>query len=485
MAHPNRLTGLFLGAGASVEVGMPLVWDLTKELKQWLTPDKLRDLNAGWRAQGTGYPDAVIEDFASVLVIEGMHYESLLGYLETQSSRLLPLRQSYLGLYSLLVEVVYHILRLRHSNNANLIEQNLGSLEGIANLARDNSPLWIFSLNHDLLIECLAAKYSVSLHSGFSGEAILLPRRNGLGTKIGDLCAETLTEAQLAKGMAFPTSGSSGINLLKIHGALDVFAYRDGKDFAKLIPDERTVRGIIEMLRIAQEELVYIDPQRPDPVKATNEITYADDDGVMQFLRRSLVAGTHKFDKRHGQVIPKEFLKQFESNINSVSTLICIGYGFGDLHINQVLRDWLERAPDRRLEIVSPGASVPSFLLHLSPQVGVFKEAASDYLDRLTGVVRSRRELSQRRLGAWFYQHRNAPDIQQKFCTFMQEHQDASFRVLLEKMKADRSSKEEAEPNREQRMKAPEEFARELEDENQLSFDTLVEEFLQTQASVT
>jgi len=203
----------------------------------------------------------------------------------------------------------------------------------------------------------------------------------------------------------------------------------------------------------------------------------------MQFLQRSLVAGTHKFDNRHGQVIPKEFLKQFESNINFVSTLICIGYSFGDLHINQVLRDWLERSPDRRLEVVSPGASIPPFLLHLSPQVSVFKEAASDYLDRLTGIVRSRRELSQRRLGAWFYRHRNAPDVQQKFCTFMQERQNASFRILLEKMKHRSSRKEEgASP---ERAKAPEEFARELAEQNLLSFDTLVEEFLEKEASVS
>jgi hypothetical protein len=49
MTEPLRLTGLFLGAGASVEVGMPLVPELTAELKGWLTPDKLRELNAFWR----------------------------------------------------------------------------------------------------------------------------------------------------------------------------------------------------------------------------------------------------------------------------------------------------------------------------------------------------------------------------------------------------------------------------------------------------
>lgn len=56
---------------------MPLVWELTDELKHWLTPDKLRELNAGWRMQGIAYPDVVIEDFASVLVRDAMHYESL------------------------------------------------------------------------------------------------------------------------------------------------------------------------------------------------------------------------------------------------------------------------------------------------------------------------------------------------------------------------------------------------------------------------
>jgi hypothetical protein len=39
------LTGLFLGAGASYEAGMPLVWELTAEIRNWLTADKLRELN--------------------------------------------------------------------------------------------------------------------------------------------------------------------------------------------------------------------------------------------------------------------------------------------------------------------------------------------------------------------------------------------------------------------------------------------------------
>jgi hypothetical protein len=277
------------------------------------------------------------------------------------------------------------------------------------------------------------------------------------------------------------TSGPIGINLLKIHGALDVFSYRDGKDFAKLVPDAPTVRGIIDMLAIAEHELIFVDPARSRSFKATNEITYADDEGVMQFLRRSLVAGTHKFDNRHSQVIPKEFLKQFASNINFVSTLICIGYGFGDSHINQVLVDWLEWSSERKLEIVSPGPRVPPFLLHLRPQVEIHNEAASDYLDRAAGIVRTRRELSQRRLGRWFSKYRKAPQEQQRFLTFMQERQNDSFRELLVRMKA-RIDAGEGGRLAESPLAAGV-LEQELQRENEISFDALVEEFLSIEES--
>ena len=118
----------------------------------------------------------------------------------------------------------------------------------------------------------------------------------------------------------------------------------------------------------------------------------------MQFLRRSLLAGAFKFDARGSQVFPESMLKHFRENLNFVSTLVCIGYGFGGLHINTVLRQWLEFSADRRIEIVSPiVGEVPSFLLHLSPQLVVTKNTATDYLDSQAGIVRSPREQREKR----------------------------------------------------------------------------------------
>jgi hypothetical protein len=166
--------GLFLGAGASFESGMPLVWNLSAEIRAWLKPDKLRELNQGWRAQGIGNPDEVIDALVASLLDGSMHYENILGNLEVQfnrpsTARTGHLRQAYHGLYSWLVELVYHLLWFRHVQNESFIARSLRYLEGIAGLAGQNAPLWIFSLNHDSIIECLAAHYGVRLDCGFSG----------------------------------------------------------------------------------------------------------------------------------------------------------------------------------------------------------------------------------------------------------------------------------------------------------------------------
>jgi len=86
-------------------------------------------------------------------------------------------------------------------------------------------------------------------------------------------------------------------------------------------------------------------------------------------------------------------LKHFQQTLSFVTTLVCIGYGFGDLHINLVIREWLEFHPDRRLEIVNPGVrDVPPFLLHLISQVKITASTTTEYLDKRAGIVRTPKE---------------------------------------------------------------------------------------------
>ncbi|MCW5692308.1 MAG: hypothetical protein KIT48_08085 [Pseudolabrys sp.] len=396
----KKRTGLFLGAGASYEAGMPLVTELTDEIKDWLTPEKLRALNAGWLAQGNGVPDAVIEDFISVLVRPDMHYEALLGYVEAQFRRSREFRQDYHGFYSWLVSLVYHLLYVRQVSNDVFFNRRLPAYDGLKALADANDPLWVFSLNHDVIIEAIAARLSIPLHTGFSSTIETFNRRDASGKTIGELQGQVLTKDTLEKhAMNFPNPPQPGIYLLKIHGALDIFTFNDGKDLLKLLATGPGQEGVFDALRAANEGLFYEIPGAPGArAKAMNEICNPDKDGVLQFLRRSLLAGAHKFDERGHQVLPQSMLKHFRSNLNFVTHLVCIGYGFGDLHINLALREWLEFTSERSIEIVSPGArDIPSFLLHLSPQVKLTAQTATDYLDSYAGIKRSRIENLEKR----------------------------------------------------------------------------------------
>lgn len=397
----KAVTGLFLGAGASYEAGMPLVWEITNEIKSWLTAAHLRELNEGWRIQGTGFSDTVIDDLISVLARPDMHYEAVLGYMEAQFRRQRTQAQQYYGLYSWLVEVVYNILYLRHTTNLAFLERYLPRYDGLRALVAGNAPLRIFSLNHDLIVEAIASRLSIPLYSGFSPNTAALPRRNGAGQKIGELRAEILTKHELEHAaMYYPNPPQPGIYLMKIHGGLDIFTFNDGHDLMKFIPEAADWKNSIEMLRAVNEDLCYLLPGAPGgKAKGTNQIPYADDQGVMQFLRRSLLAGAFKFDARGTQVLPMSMLRHFRDNLNFLTTLVCIGYGFGDIHINLVLRDWLAFSADRKIEIVSPDANaVPSFLQHLANQITLTRLGAMAYFDHIAGIVRPRREAIEQQI---------------------------------------------------------------------------------------
>ncbi|WP_296617260.1 hypothetical protein [Sphingomonas sp.] len=433
----RKLTGLFLGAGASYEAGMPLVWELTAELKGTLLPDRVREENGRARARGLGFHEAVVEDFLNVLQNDTMHYEAVLGYLEAQFIRKREFTQDYRAAYSWIVSCVYGMLYNRLINQKSYLERFLPFYDGTARLAAANTPLWIFSLNHDVIVEAIAARLKLPLYYGFDpSNVIILPRRDPHGCKIGELRAEVLTHDELQNSaMHFPNPGRPGIYLLKLHGALDQFVFNDGSDLLRLLPDTQDVDGLTGALQAANEELIYPLPGAPDGIaNAMNEIAYADQDGVMQFLRRSLLAGAHKFDTRHRQVLPTGMLKHFEGNINFVSRLVVIGYSFGDNHINKVLCNWLEFSEDRSMHIVDVAeGGVPPFLLHLSPQVTRERATATEFLDREAGIERSPNELLERRLAAVTRKlGKKARDLTE---SFLREDRDRAVATLVTKLK--------------------------------------------------
>ena len=364
---------------------MPLRGELNAEIVAWLKPTSLRKINSVWRARGFGHPDEVIDDLAMVLESSDFDYESLLLQWEAQyiagagDAR----GPSYYGLYAWLAQVVSLALYRRQVSHRSVFQDGLPYFAGIVPLVRDNAPLWVFSVNHDVLVECLASHFGIPVNCGFSSRTITLPCRKSPGTIVAELQANVLSEAELANAaLPFFPPGTSGINLLKIHGALDVFAFGEGHDLLKLKPEAQSFDAIIDALQIANEGL--LDPGLcPDPLSVTNQIPFIDQNGERQVLRRTLLAGAARLTDPYPQLMQRRFLEYFRANLGQVDQLVAIGCSMDDAEVNDILQDWLVSSSHRRLEIVVPRIErVPPALQPLSSQITLTPSSTTTYLEQ-------------------------------------------------------------------------------------------------------
>lgn len=385
---------LFLGAGFSIEFGMPLVFELTRTLREWLTPQKFVELNTGWRSQGTGHSDRTQQIVVDILGQRDLHYEQLIGAVEVAALRYenRTEMQELHGVRSWLLEIVYHILQLRHAKSESFIRSAISLHKGLRTLAAGSTPLWIFSLNHDLVVEILAAELGIPLRNGFDESDEL--RLTAPTSQVFHFSRLDMQKPGYPY-QYFPHA-SSGINLLKIHGSLDIFGYDDRKSFLCLRPTAPNVAGYLNPLRDLNE----LAPG--NMMKATNEIIMTDPKGEMQFLRRSLLSGAFKFSRSLSQVVSDKILTLFVGSLNYADELIVIGYGFGDHHINAVIREWLEFSSKRRIIVVDPRREkIPDSLGHLPAQILLEKKSAVEFLSglpggELTAAEKTQLELRQR-----------------------------------------------------------------------------------------
>jgi hypothetical protein len=383
------LTALLVGAGASRELGMPLRADINAEILAWLSPAALRRLHDTWRARGFGRPDEVIEDVARWLGEEQFDYEAVLDHLEARylDDARAGFAEAYHALYAWLAQVVYQILYRRQVERRDAFREGLQYFEGIVPLCRQNRPLWIFSLNHDVLVECIAALFGIEINCGFSARTVALPCRNAAGAVIANLTAEVLTDAEMAGGnLPFCKPGWPGINLLKLHGGLDVFRLGDSPDLVRLRPAEETFDAIIDALQIANEGLLDAGLAAslvPDALALTNQIPYVDRDEQPRTLIRSLRASATRLTDPFPQLMQRRRLEYFRGSLAGVDRLVAIGTSMTCAEVNDIVRDWLEAAPHRRLEIVAPGAQqFPGFLRPLAAQVERTPASATTYFER-------------------------------------------------------------------------------------------------------
>jgi hypothetical protein len=378
------MKALFIGAGAAYDCGMPLVWELTAEIRRWLTPEKLISFNENWKSQGDGWDHDVISCLISLLENKDLHYENIIGAIEVECSRERDQnkRQSYHAALGFVLQAVYGLLMERQVKNTSYALAALDDFTSIKEIAENNKPLWVFSLNHDCIIEMLALKSGIPLKSGFNEEvSISIKTVDG---SIHDFPFEQLSRQSIERNQYdFFGHGEFGINLIKLHGSLDIFGQNDELNYLKIKAidnDPASLSSQIQLLNQINQDIAV-----RDGVVCTNENIYEDKDGEIQFLRKSLLSGAHKFTKKLSQIAPPEFLPLFQGNLNYAHELICIGYSFGDKHIDDQIVDWLSFSATRKLTIVNPGIKgCPERMKHLSGQVECKPIGAVDYFTQLS-----------------------------------------------------------------------------------------------------
>jgi hypothetical protein len=143
-----------------------------------------------------------------------------------------------------------------------------------------------------------------------------------------------------------------GLNLIKLHGSIDFFAVEDKNLYLKCQPPSSSAIGghVAEIGRIEGHS---IQLSRTTRTRGVGELFVMDSHGELQFLRRSLLSGAHKFQTSFEQIAPLAFFEQFKTRLGSVNELDVIGYGFADDHINAVLKDWVSR-PTSAITVYDP-----------------------------------------------------------------------------------------------------------------------------------
>lgn len=394
------MKALFLGAGASYECGMPLVWEFTNILRV----NVLKRLDThlfdfrkapAFRAQ-----------FEAILSNPNLHYEQMVGELEALYLERGPYWEIAHSTLLQLVDCVQMLLLEDQMHTVKLFNEKVKDYTGIKGLIDQHPCLHVFSLNHDINFEEICRYHGIRYRDGFF---------HSDAERYSNIARfDTLTKEQMDSGnLNFFVPEEKGVNLIKLHGSLDIFAVEDKNLYLKFAPSASEGSGtyLQEIIR-AEKHSHEVCAQMQS--RTVGELNVLDINGELQFLRRSLLSGAHKFQGSFDQIAPLAFFKEFKNRMALVTELDVIGYGFGDFHINSVLSQWLSEKSGS-INIYDPyRKNVPSDFENNGGKVKIINGGLTTYFSnygdpphsltsglRKWAMEKAREDLRQRRLGAW------------------------------------------------------------------------------------
>jgi hypothetical protein len=369
------MKALLLGAGASYEAGMPLVWEFTNVLRA----NVLRRLDThlfDFRRNPT-----FRSHFEAILSNPSLHYEQMVGQLEGIHLNSGPDSHIALQTATQLIDCIQMLLLEDQQKTTPLLAEKAKDYAGLKVLLASQQQVDVFSLNHDVNFEEICRFHKLPCRDGFFDEEIQRYKHIARFKK--------LTKSQMEAGaMNFHDSGAIGFNLVKLHGSLDVFAVEDKNLYLKITPPEEGRLGDhVAEIYLVENHALKINAQLR--TRGVRDLFVTDKEGKLQFLRRSLLSGAHKFKDRFEQIAPIALFKEFRKRLASATELDAIGYGFGDTHINQELAQWMETAPVI-MNIYDPNrTAVPSEFVAHTNKIRLLKAGLTDYCEQLSQPNRS------------------------------------------------------------------------------------------------
>lgn len=208
-------------------------------------------------------------------------------------------------------------------------EENIGVFSNFIKTVLQYDEANIFSLNHDLLTEYLLNENHIPYSDGFSKEKSFI-----IGSENEPL-------------PLFQNIFSESVRLFKLHGSVDYYIYDEGV--------ERGARVSLTGNYWFYKPLSYNNKHQSRRVDENGKViqTFPQSKVYPQFL-----TGKTKDSLINDHSVYTPMFDAFKSSFEDLDILIIIGYSYGDVHINKILKENMD-ANDFKIININPGMSFP------------------------------------------------------------------------------------------------------------------------------
>lgn len=228
--------GLLLGAGFTYDLGMPLVGELTDVFLLMFSDRAVKrtaDMLSNKQPFGADRPinraaiGEALELVNNYKSRNGRNYEELLKEIQVAGEALgrpQSDRDSFHYVFGFLYLIIHSILvEYQRESYRTLYPLNSPWFKRFKSLLSDQEN-WIFSLNHDLYVECLAIDLGIPITYGDVSDIAFPVSNLSMNDQIKLGCRP---RADFAKQDAGWLQGTYGINLVRLHGGLSEHSYKD------------------------------------------------------------------------------------------------------------------------------------------------------------------------------------------------------------------------------------------------------------------